>query len=98
MLMNIRQPTIKLAEKAKMVASTCVGEIFATNTNGGMTKNARISGNRVEDVKKMKTNGLIPKVSYTFNVKAISNKQAVIMPKIASLNSVLVSHSFNHVP
>ena len=98
MLINIKHPTIILAENANMVASTCVGEIFATKTKGGMTKNARISGKRVEDVKKMKTNGLIPKVSYTFNVKAMSNKQAVIMPKIASLNSVLVSHSLSHVP
>ena len=96
--MNIKHPVDTLALNEKIVASTCVGEIFATITNRGMMKKARMSGKRVDDVKKMKTNGEIPKASYAFIVNAMSNKQAPIMAITAILRSVLGSFSVRHAP
>ena len=81
-----------------MVASTCVGEILANITNSGILKKAKISGKSVDDVKKTKTKGEMPKASYALRVNATSNKQAKIMKKIATLISVLGSLSVRNEP
>ena len=98
MLINCKHPDYTLTLKAKIVASTCVGEILATITNSGIIKKAWMSGKSVDDVKKTKTNGEIPKGSYALRVNAMSNKQAKIMKKIEILISVLGSLSVRHEP
>ena len=67
-------PLIMLALNANTVASTCVGDIFAMRTNGGIRKRPMISGNSVDEVKKRKVNGFMPSFSYHLRVKAVSKR------------------------
>ena len=80
-----------LALNEKMVASTCVGEIFAIRTKGGMIINPRIRGKSVDDVKKRKVNTLMPRLSYHLSVKAISKKLPIAITSTATKINVLVS-------
>jgi len=82
---------IALELNEKIVASTCVGEIFAISTKGGRTYNARASGKIVDEVKRMKVKAETPSFSYHCKVNAIEHKVAKISITKQIINSVLVS-------
>ena len=72
--MKKMHPFMMLMLNEKIVASTWVGEILAIKTEGAKTKRQFVRGKSVDEVIKRNANGLNPKLSYHFRVRATFEK------------------------
>lgn len=88
---KLKLPAIRLPLNAKIVASTCIGEILAIRTNGGIMKRPRIRGNSVDDVKNRNVKLLIPSASFHYSVSATLKKDEIAIMMSTRRISVRVS-------